>query len=47
MVVDAFVYMYFVGLGTSLGIGTVVWIGWKVIQRQKNKSLKRKGAIAR
>ena len=47
MVVEAFVYMYFVGLGTSLGIGTVAWIGWKVFNRQKLKTNKRKGAIAR
>ncbi|WP_176474123.1 hypothetical protein [Niallia circulans] len=45
--VEAFVYMYFVGLGTSLGIATVVWIGWKVYNREKSKNNKRKGAIAR
>lgn len=45
--VEAFVYMYFVGFGTSLGIATVAWIGWKVFNRQKSKTNKRKGVIAR
>lgn len=47
MVVDAFIYMYFVGAGTALGVATVAWIGWKVVNRQKNKVVKRKGGIAR
>jgi hypothetical protein len=46
-VVDAFIYMYFVGAGTALGVATVAWIGWKVVTRQKNKVVKRKGGIAR
>jgi len=46
-VVDAFIYMYFVGFGTSLGIATVAWIGWKVVTRQKSKLTKKKGAFVR
>lgn len=44
MVVEAFIYMYFVGLGTALGVGTVAFMGWKVVQRSNNKKVKRKGA---
>ncbi|MFP7202629.1 hypothetical protein SFC08_16790 [Lysinibacillus halotolerans] len=42
--VEAFIYMYFVGLGTALGVGTVAFMGWKVVQRSNNKKVKRKGA---
>lgn len=45
MVVEAFIYMYFVGLGTALGVGTVVFIGWKFLQRSNKKNIKRKGAF--
>lgn len=47
MVVDAFFYMYFVGAGTSAGVGTIVFIGWKVVQRSNKKQAtnKRKGAF--
>lgn len=42
--VDAFIYMYFVGAGTSLGIASIVLLSYKVFQRMKNKdSKKRKG----
>lgn len=44
MVVEAFIYMYFVGLGTALGVASVVFIGWKVVQRSNKKQIKRKGA---
>lgn len=44
MVVDVFIYMYFVGLGIALGIGTVVYIGWKLYKRQPGKK-KRKGVM--
>ena len=42
--VEAFIYMYFVGLGTALGVGTVAFMGWKVVQKSNNKKMKRKGA---
>ncbi|GAA0471895.1 hypothetical protein [Alkalibacillus silvisoli] len=45
MVVDAFIYMYVVGLGTSLGIGTVVWLGYKYHQRTNNKKSKGRKAV--
>lgn len=41
--VDAFIYMYFLGLGAALGVGTVAWIGWKVVERSNNKKSKKKG----
>ncbi|WP_203557706.1 hypothetical protein [Bacillus sp. B15-48] len=41
MVVDALIYMYFVGFGTAAGVATVVFISLQVWQRMKNK--KRKG----
>lgn len=47
MVVDAFIYMYFVGLGTAFGVATVVWIGWKVVRRSNNKAsrVKKRGIV--
>lgn len=44
MVVDAFVYMYVVGAGLAFGVGTVAWIGWKMIQRS-NRKTKRKAVV--
>lgn len=41
MVVEAFVYMYFVGLGTTLGVATVVFIGFKYYQKTKTKTNKK------
>jgi len=41
MVVDVFIYMYFVGAGIALGIGTIVLIGWKIFQRSQKKRKKR------
>ncbi|MEF7566335.1 hypothetical protein V4V35_25430 [Bacillus infantis] len=42
---DAFIYMYVVGAGTSLGIASVVLLSWKVYGRMKGKqNKKRKGA---
>lgn len=40
MVVDAFIYMYFVGAGTALGVASVAFVGWKVVQRSNNKKTK-------
>lgn len=44
---EAFIYMFVVGSGTSLGVATIAFISWKVVIRSKNKAtrkLKRKGA---
>ncbi|SEO80174.1 hypothetical protein SAMN04488134_11350 [Amphibacillus marinus] len=45
--VDAFVYMYVLGAGASLGVATVVYLAWKVIQRsvKKKKGDKLSGLI--
>lgn len=40
MVVDAFIYMYVVAFGASLGVGTTVLIGWKVYKRSKKNDKK-------
>lgn len=37
---DVFIYMYFVGLGISLGIGTTVFIGWRILKRSNRKEMK-------
>jgi len=45
---EAFIYMFFVGSGTSLGVATIGFISWKVVQKSNNKTmkkLKRKGAF--
>jgi hypothetical protein len=43
---EAFVYMYFVCLGGSLGIGTTALIGWRIVKRSKKKEmLKRKSIV--
>jgi len=42
MVVDAFFYMYFVGSGTAAGVGSIVFIAWKIVQRSNNKNKKTK-----
>ena len=38
---EAFIYMYFVGAGTASGVATVAFLGWKVVQRSKNKTEKK------
>lgn len=48
MVVDAFIYMYFIGAGVTAGAGTVAFIGWKVVQRslrKQEKTVKRKAVV--
>lgn len=40
--VDAFIYMYFIGAGTTLGVATIAFISWKVVIRSKNKTSKRR-----
>lgn len=43
MVVDAFIYMYFVGAGTSAGVATVGLLTWKIYQKMNHtrKQVKR------
>jgi hypothetical protein len=41
MVVDAFIYMFFIGSGTATGVAVVGLITWKVFQRMNNKPKKR------
>lgn len=36
--VDAFIYMFVVGAGTSAGVALVVFISWKIYQRSINKA---------
>lgn len=43
MVVDAFIYMFFVGFGTALGVALAVLISYKVWQRMNKPKKKRKG----
>lgn len=42
---DAFIYMFVVGSGTSLGVACIAWLSWKVVQRSNVKKTKRKGAF--
>lgn len=43
---DVFIYMFFVGLGLSLGIGTTTFIGWQIVRRSSRKEmLKRKSIV--
>lgn len=42
---EAFIYMFFVGSGTALGVAVVAFLAWKVVQRSNKKKAKRKGAF--
>lgn len=42
MVVDAFIYMFFVGAGTAAGVASIAFVSWKVVQRSNNKPNKKK-----
>lgn len=43
---EAFIYMFVVGMGASLGVASTVLISYKVWQKMNKKSLKKaKGAI--
>ncbi|WP_458414528.1 hypothetical protein ACNQFZ_06585 [Schinkia sp. CFF1] len=43
---DVFIYMFFVGLGLSVGIGTTTFIGWKIVKRSnKKEAAKRKSIV--
>jgi len=44
-VVDAMVYMYFLGLGAAAGVGTVVFVAWKVYSRAKTGKKKNRKAV--
>jgi len=37
MVVDAMIYMYFIGLGVAGGVATVGFISWKIYKRLNNQ----------
>ena len=43
---DAFIYMYVVGAGTAAGVGTVLFIGWKIWNRQAKKKAKQQRRAA-
>lgn len=38
---EAFIYMFVVGAGTSLGVATIAFISWKVVQKSNNKIIKK------
>lgn len=41
---EAFMYMYFVGLGTAAGVATVGLIVWKIVKRSNTK-VKKRGVV--
>lgn len=45
MVVEAFIYMYFVGSGAAAGVASIVYISWKVYKRSTNKQTKKKRKV--
>ena len=45
MVVDAFIYMFFVGGGAAAGVAVVGLITWKIVTRSLNKSPKKKRGV--
>lgn len=48
MVVDAFIYMFFVGAGTSLGVATIGLLTYKLILKMNKKETnknRKKGAV--
>jgi hypothetical protein len=44
-VVDAFIYMFFVGSGTAAGVSVVGLVTWKIVKRSSNKQPKKKRGI--
>lgn len=42
---EAFIYMYFVGLGLSLGVGTTTFIGWRIVKRSNKKEMMKRKTI--
>lgn len=42
---DVFIYMFFVGLGLSLGIGTTAFIGWQIVRRSNRKEMTKRKSI--
>jgi hypothetical protein len=44
-VVDAFIYMFFVGSGTAAGVAVVGLITWKIVSRSINKTTKKRGIV--
>jgi hypothetical protein len=45
MVVDAFIYMFFVGSGTASGVAVIGLLTWKIVKRSENKQPKKKRGI--
>lgn len=45
MVVDAFIYMFFIGSGTAAGVSVVGLLTWKIVLRSLNKKPKKKRGI--
>ncbi|WP_017473318.1 hypothetical protein [Amphibacillus jilinensis] len=41
--VDAFVYMFVVGAGTSLGVAVIAFLSWKIVQKSNAKHTKKRG----
>jgi hypothetical protein len=40
--VEAMIYMFFVGMGLSGGIAAVGLVTWKIMKRESNKPMKKK-----
>ncbi|MBM7543259.1 hypothetical protein [Amphibacillus cookii] len=43
--IDAFIYMFVVGSGTSLGVAVIALASWKFVQRSKKKEKKKGGKL--
>ncbi|WP_198671294.1 hypothetical protein [Paraliobacillus sp. X-1268] len=43
---EAFIYMFVVGAGTSLGVACVAFASWKVYQRSIRKTSKKRKGVA-
>ncbi|WP_169819267.1 hypothetical protein [Anaerobacillus arseniciselenatis] len=43
--VDVFIYFYFIGAGGAAGVGTIAFLGWKIVQRSKRKSSPKRKAV--
>lgn len=45
MVVDAMIYMFFVGFGLTSGVATVAFISWKIYRKINNQVPKKRGIV--
>lgn len=43
---EAFIYMFFVGAGTSAGVACVAFASWKVYLRSTRKTNKKRKGVA-